>query len=351
MKGKPLFTMELSGGPRERGFRYGEACRRLVGRMVDEAFYEEFGMRASKEQMLKHARKYAPFIEDYSPEIGEELKGIAEGSGRSYEEVIMANSLEEREGYADHCTCFAATGRATKDGLTYTGQTWDGSEKEWWDGEFGLLFKVRPKEGPDILDYTNPGILACAGMNSRGITLNWNTVPQLEMAPGVPTYIIVAEVLKQKTIGDAIDAVRRAKRAGYFNFVITDETELYSIEGTPREVEILYSHEHLGHTNHFVSEKFKEKQNVTVSAGSIVRFNRINRFLKENNGLIELKTCMGFFRDHVNSPHSICSHGGTEAEATERGLTLDAWISVPAKKEFWIAHGPPCETEFVKYEL
>lgn len=349
---KALFTMELTGGPHDRGYAYGKACARLIARMIEVQFLEEFQGRLTKDQMLKQARAYEPFIEDYSPEIAEELRGVAEGSGRLYDEIVMVNALEERKAFEpSHCTAFAATGRATQGGETYAGQTWDGIEKEWWDGEFGLVFKVRSRDGPDILDYTNPGILASAGLNSNGIAVNWNTMPQPELTHGVPAYIIVAEVLRQKTLGDALDAVRRAHRASTFNLVITDGTELYQVEGTPGDVDVLYGGEYLGHANHFVSAKFAPTLNTEVSSSSIVRHNRMNRLLKENYGDISLRTCMGFLRDHVNFPSSICSHPGDEPDPRLRGYTLDAWISVPSKREFWIAHGLPCENEFEKFAL
>ena len=349
MKSKSLFTLELSGEPYDRGHRYGEACKNLIARMIEEQFYQEFSGRLTKDQMLKHARKYEPFIQNYSPEIAEELKGMADGSGRSYDEIVMVNALEEREAFSQ-CTAFAATGKATKDRETYVGQSWDGMESEWWDGDIGLLFKVRRKNGPDTLNYTNPGILSCAGLNSKGISINWNTVPRLEMTTGVPTYIIVAEILRQKTLGDALDAVLRADRAGCFNFVITDDTELYAVEATPNDVDLFYSGEYMGHANHFVSDKFHSKQKIEYSS-SIIRHNRMNRLLKENCGEIDLQTCMSFFRDHVNYPHSICCHPGDDPDPKQRWLTLGSWVGIPSKREFWIAHGSPCENEFVKFSL
>ncbi len=352
MGAKPLFTMELSGGPRDRGYAYGKACKRLIGRMIDVQFLHEFQGRATRAQLLRQARKYEPFIDDYSPEIAEELRGIAEGSGRTYDEIVMVNALEERKAFEpSHCTAFAATGRATKGGETYAGQTWDGIEKEWWGGEFGLLFKIRSKNGPDILDYTNPGILASAGLNASGIAVNWNTMPQPELALGVPAYIIVAEVLRQKTLGEAIDAVRRAHRASTFNLMITDGTELYEVEGAPGDVDVLYGGECVAHANHIVSDRLAPKLNADVSSSSIIRHNRMNRLLNDSYGEIGLRTCMGFLRDHVNYPASICSHPGDEPDPRLRGYTLDAWISVPAKREFWIAHGFPCENEFAKFAL
>ena len=344
---KGLALLELSGGAYERGQKYGAKFKRLIARMIEDEFYKEFQGKVTKNELVRRAKKYAPFVEGYSPEIAEELKGMAEGSGRSYEEIVMVNALEERDSLRGRrCTAFASTGKATRDGKTYIGQNWDGLESEWWGGELGLLLTVKQKEGVDILDYTNPGILASAGVNSKGISICWNTVPRLELKVGVPTYIIVAEVLRQKTIGDAIDAVIRAKRAGCFNFLIADETELYDIEATPTDIDIAYSDEQIVHANHFVSQKFYSKQTIPNSdigmASTIVRHNRMNTLLKQKFGQIGLDDCKGFLKDHVNYPASICRH-------PDYGLTLDSWVVVPAEMEFWIAHGPPCQHEFEKY--
>jgi isopenicillin-N N-acyltransferase-like protein len=342
-----LFLLELTGTPYDRGEKYGVHFARLIARMIEEQFYKQFEGSVTKDELIRRAKRYAPFIESYSPEIAEELHGMADGSGRSYEEIVMVNALEERDAFRG-CTAFAATGAATKNGKTYLGQNWDGLESEWWGGEGSIVFTVKRKEGVDILDYTNPGILASAGVNSKGIGICWNTVPRLELKVGVPTYIIVAEVLKQKTIGDALNAVIRAERAGCFNLVIADETELYNVEATPSDVDIAYNDEYIAHANHFVSQKFYSKQTIPNSdigmASTIVRHNRMNTLLKHKVGEIDLEFCEKILKDHVNYPASICRH-------PDAGLTLDSWVIAPVQKEFWIAHGPPCEHDFEKHVL
>jgi len=349
---KPISALELSGGPFERGRKYGTHFKHLIAHLIQEGFYKELRARTTKRQLLRRAKRYAPFIEDYSPEIAEELKGLAEGSGRSYEEIIMINAYEEIDELAGRCTAFAATGNATKDGKTYLGQNWDGVDWEWGGGEFALLLTIKRNDGVNILNYTSPGFLSCAGLNSNGIGICFNTVPRLALRVGVPTYIIVADVLRQKTIGEALNSVLRAKRAGCFNFVITDETELYDVEGTPDDVDIAYADDCIAHANHFVSQKFYSKQDMSfrISRGStFVRYNRMRRLLKQKFGALDLETCEGFLKDHVNYPSSICQH--PEQEKGPKIRSLDSWIMVPAQREFWIAHGMPCEHEFQQFKF
>lgn len=364
LKDRPNLTLaELSGNAYDRGYQYGIKLKGLINNFVEVFLYgdDPIGFsNLSKDQALKKGRKYAPFIEDYSPEIAEEIKGIAEGSGKIYEEIIMVNLMEERAYLSDtECTGFGVTGKATINEETYIGQNWDATI-ESIKMKSVFLIKEKLNHGPDILAYTYPGNVANAGFNSNGISLSWTSVPQIGNQIGVPTYVIVAEILRQKRIGDAIEAVLRAKRAGCFQFFIGDATEAYSIEATPDDVDIAYINTYLGHANHYISEKFILKQDLSKlseklrfkwyrsSLGcTINRCNRMNRILGDNYGNIDLETCINTLRDHVNYPYSICRHPITEENIT--GVTYDSWVMVPAKKEWWIARGPPCLNEYKKY--
>jgi isopenicillin-N N-acyltransferase-like protein len=73
----------------------------------------------------------------------------------------------------------------------------------------------------------------------------------------------------------------------------------------------------------------------------------MKRILEENCGRIDMNTCIGALRDHVNYPHSICRHPMPEEKITS--MTYDSWVMIPAKKEWWIARGPPCLNEYKKY--
>ena len=84
--------VEISGPPRERGRQYGEAAREPIARSV--AWYsEQFTATAalSWDTVLANARRWEPFVEAYLPEELEEMEGIAEGSGRRYEEILALN--------------------------------------------------------------------------------------------------------------------------------------------------------------------------------------------------------------------------------------------------------------------
>jgi isopenicillin-N N-acyltransferase-like protein len=364
LRNRPSLTLiELSGKPFERGRQYGARLKGPLGKFVDGFLYSSDPMgfqNLSRDLAVRLARKHSPFLEEYSPELLEEMKGIADGSGRLYEEILMVNLMEERSGLTTAngsdwtsnrpgCTGFAATGKATGTGETILGQSWDGNfDSVKWNSS--VLLKEKRNVGPDILVYTYPGNIANAGMNSNGISISWTSVPALEYGVGVPTYSIVAEVLRQKRIGDAVEAVMNAKRAGCFQFFIADATEIYSLEATPSDVDVTYSTKYMAHANHYTSEKFRSKQDMSSLGGSTInRCNRMNGIMEENCGSIDLNVCMNAFKDHVNYPYSICQHPVPEENKTF--VTYDCWVMMPAKKEWWLARGPACMNEYKKYTL
>jgi len=359
-----LQVLELSGSYYDMGFEYGKARHTEITRWLKQHQYDLFEKKIGKEKMLRHAKKHVPFIEEYSPELTEMIKGIAAATERPFEEIVLINMDEEKSMFnLTGCTAFAATGKATKTGEAFHGQTWEAIIDYYWAGKMSALLKMKPKESLRSLNHTMPGFLGCAGLNEKGIGLSWNSVPRIELTIGVPTYIICAEILRQKTIGDAINACIRAKRAGCFNFIITDESEIYNIEATPKDMDIYSDPEYIGHANRFVSPKFKDKQKIDRLTLTMIRHFRINRLLKENCGNIDLEESFTFLKDHSNYPHSICSHPSFEYDEDEEDMpwpieekeswnrlyVLDAWVIAPKRKEFWISHGSPCRHEFKKY--
>lgn len=352
-RGRSFHQLTITGNPYEQGKMYGEKRREEIlqylqyyNRMVSSLEEREENLKEKLEEIL-------PLIEEYSPSITQEMEGIARGCGRPYKEIVMLTLHEELKGIPAKCTSFALTGNATEDEEVIQGQTWDIPVELCREAHPFLLLRENVKR-PSVFSFTYSGILAGAGFNEAGIALSWNSVPQLKLTTGIPTYVLIAELLQQETIGAALKAVSRAKRAGCFNLVLTDPTEIYMIEATPDDLDILYSSTALGHANHYLSPLFNREQSLNTimnkyNASSIVRQNRIDRLLEEELGLFTVESCMSLLKDHVNYPHSICRHPGHGEETPL--ITCAAWVMKPSTNTWWVSGGPPCSHPFVPYSL
>jgi isopenicillin-N N-acyltransferase-like protein len=352
-------VVEFAGAPYERGCNYGDKCREKIGRMVDTflgLYANDF--KESKDQVLRDARKYQPYLEDYSAEIWEEIRGIATGSERSTDEILMlaANyELYEARCFGAiprGCTSFAVAGEATTDGTIMIGQSWDDFVAWWWNGQSGHVLKIGRKTGPDVMAWSLPGYTGCAGFNSNGVSIVWNSLHCEESQVGIPTYAIVREIMQQKTIGDALGAVERAKRrAEAFNFVVADGNgELYDIESTPSAIDYQYGENLLYHANHFCNIKVADDKIVPALPDTLVRCNRIGKLLKSKMGSLNLETIQEFYKDHVNYPNSICKHPPEGADPYA-AKTHTVMIIEPATREFWVTNGNACESPYYRYAL
>jgi len=354
--------VEMSGTPRERGYRYGEECGNIIQQLVNAhyAFYDrEIGV--SRGKLLNEANKLINFVEEYSPEIAEEMKGTAEGAGIKYEELLVISGFIEiyyPKIFAG-CTTLAVSGKVTLDGETYIAQNNDEALVPWLKGDCVVLLRIRRKAGPDILTYTYAGIPAMMGINSAGIGLCLNALLCEISTIGVPLLIVTREILNQKTLEDAIEAVERAKRGNSLNYGVADSKgRICNIECTPKTVDCLFEEDpYFVHTNHFLSKKLGIQKDIIRNSGvgfgrdSVFRYERMYKLISEREGRVDLKTIMSFFRDHENHPDSICRHVNPKDSVSEKAKTWDSMIFVTSQRTAWISRGNPCENEYNRYPL
>ena len=354
--------VEFTGSAHERGFQYGEKFADNISEMLDRSyvFYKDVA-NLSKDQMLKTAGKFWPFIEEYSNEIADELKGLCEGSNRKIEEITLLTSFSEiqfyyasarvsRYGRSTGCTSFCATGEATKNGDTLIGQNNDGSLHPNLD-EFDFLMKMKTDSGVELLTLTIMGCPAFVGLNSKGIALCINALSDGDFRIGVPFSVITRKVLGSKNIGEAINAVITPERGAGANYLIADENgECYDIETTARSFNYFYVDKYIGHANHYMARSTSGNVQIT-NAGTIVRGNRINKLLNRHSGKINIETCFEFLKDHVNYPTSICTHPNEDLPPEMAMKTMDSVVISPSKREIHITRDNPCKAAFKKYAL
>lgn len=353
----PFRVVRLSGGAHDRGFSYGQSCGDLIEKLVAShySFYDRFyGMK--RDELLREAGKFIPEIEEYSQEIGKEIRGTAEGARVRHEEVVMIVAFPEMyyPKLLGGCTAFAVSDSVTASGDVYVGQNEDEALDPWLDGECSVLLSIEEKGGPEILTYAYAGIPAMKGLNSEGIALCINAILCEENQIGVPSLVVTREILRQRTLSDAIGAIIRAKRANSLNYVIGHMSgEIYDVEAIPSGIDHFYSKSHLVHSNHIRSGRLGIERDYILEGlpDTIIRYNRMDKLLQSRYGEIDDRTLMTLLRDHVNYPKSICRHAELGVNPAHTMRTLDSILLVPTRGEAWFAKGPPCENRFYKYKI
>ncbi|HYL36722.1 MAG TPA: C45 family autoproteolytic acyltransferase/hydrolase [Bryobacteraceae bacterium] len=238
--------LHIQGQPYERGYQHGRLMSREIVQYMERCAAElDHG---GKKQSWNLARTTAAslFLHGFDQEILEEMKGIADGAsdagarwdGRRIDltDLVVVNTTVElgelsealtvtpsgleglhldspvifdrRRGIApaDHCSAFAATGKATRDGRMVIGHV------TWWPltlaEQTNVMLDLQPAAGHRILIQGYPGAIESGTdwyQNDAGVVLTETTIRQGPFnRDGTP---VAYRARKAIQYGDNIDQV------------------------------------------------------------------------------------------------------------------------------------------------
>jgi hypothetical protein len=207
--------LHIEGQPFERGYQHGH----LMAREIPEYFERCASMLGSKEHWDDY-RKLANslFLRGFDQELLEEMRGIADGAsdaGARWQDrridlidVLVANTTIEigvldralsttrtgleglrlevppyangkHDSVMDHCSAFAATGPATRDGKMVIGHV------TWWPltlaEQTNVMLDIKPASGHRMLIQSYPGGIESGTdwyQNDAGVVLTETTIDQ-----------------------------------------------------------------------------------------------------------------------------------------------------------------------------
>ena len=350
--------IELEGTPYEVGFQFGNKCRAEIQRVLDKQ-YKVLGVPdiISKKDTLEVANKFWPYVKEYSPEIVDEITGMAEGADVLKDEIFLLNAwtemmwdLKPKDYSGSGCTSYAVTGTATSTGETVGGQS-DDTVVEFKEDYF--VVKVKPEKGPKFIGPTRAGSIPCAyyGMNSDGLCVLANLLESPTMQLGVPSNFMKRKALMQSNLDDARDWIIKATRVSAQNYLIFDKKGgIINIETTPEKYVILNAKDDIMcHTNHFVSPELENQEAIDFLSNCKSRYDRMTELLKQKHGSINIKDLMKFAGDHGKYPDSICTH---IEDSPQHGLgTVVVLLFEPNKSKLWVSTGTPCNNPYEEYNL
>jgi hypothetical protein len=220
-------VLHVKGTPYEIGYQQGallqDEIRELVRFLFDvkakELKLDIAGLRVKPDPKVLIAaiaesqRAFVP------PRYFEELRGVADGSGVAYDEVVVANFIPE----LFHCSGFAVSGKATKDGTLYHGRILDYG-CDWKLQEHAVLTVAEPTGKVPFVNVTYAGFVgSVTGMNAERISIGEMGGRGMGHWAGVPMAVLVRMALEDATDLDAAIAVfRDHKRTCEYYYVVAD---------------------------------------------------------------------------------------------------------------------------------
>ena len=373
MKTSDIEVVELSGTPRERGRIHGEITKPLIATILKRWRTDlgNFGQNSETaapidpDVYLSHffsQTNYLSAIEKWTPDLLEEVRGIAEGSGQTFENIVGLQLMDEEwifglsQGLVKPTTKCTAFGVPNQDNdISYAGQNMDiGS---WVDGS-QVLLRVMPTEtAPEALVFSIAGNIGLSGLNASGLGITCNTLAQLNYSiDGLPVAFIVRTILEKKSIDEAEDFLRTITHASGQNYILSSHGDMRCFECCGTSVVRYDPEEYEGrvfHSNHpLVNKDESEIAELTRARlhNTQARLDSIYTRLGNTAQTLMLGDIKAALAAHDDPENPVSRN--TNNEGSSIGFTAGSFIyALGDVPRLHLAAGPPCETAFEIFEF
>jgi isopenicillin-N N-acyltransferase-like protein len=343
MKSHAFPYIEVSGTSYEMGYQHGAQASDLVHRYL---LWIEKLTGKSRDLLCRNAMAFLPMMQSLSPSLVEEVRGLADGAGISFEEAVLCQArAEAARVHEGGCTAFAVTGAATADGQTLAGQNQD-LEPEYAD--VAILLHAKPIDGrPRALIFTFAGQLGYSGMNEHGLAHFANALYGPTWSLGLPHYVLARVMLEKRTAAECVGLLREHRACSPANKVLCDgEGDITDVEIRPEGI-VVFSDDDPDwriHTNHYLTSEFASHETGQLP-DSPPRLVRMRALVKEHWGSITVDTMKTILADHDGDPAGICRHGEV------RMHSISGYIAEPAKGVLHVRRGHGCLGSWHAYEV
>jgi isopenicillin-N N-acyltransferase-like protein len=361
MKTFPLIEIE-GRTSYERGTQYGEMAKRNI-RAGIEGYKYLFAQIISKswDELVEYSLSYVPDIQKTMPEIWAEAQGVAAGAGVTMGELMLLNCRYEITKFGNEnkkdveacpeykeCTTCAILPEAAEEGKTLLVKNWD-YRAGILDNIVVLHIKELEKDNR-ILGLAEAGQLIREGFNSGGIGLCSNSLQSVDdhMGIGIPVTFLRRKVLACSVFEEAKSLLLNSRRTVSNNMLLASKDgKAIDIEAHPGGADLMEPQDGLlCHANHF---EVTPKRNFLQASP---RKARLEELLRKRLGTLTIDYIKQCLSDHQNYPHAICRHPSeADRPLARRSMTVASMIVDFQESVAHICAGPPCEGEFVRYEL
>ncbi len=359
-------VIQLSGSAYERGLQQGKELRQEIARIVelwkkDLAIQSKMDPDAFLNTFLAETN-FEPAIKKWTPDLLDEIRGIAAGSGQPYPTMLAYQLVDELWVYLDksnahHCSSLGVIRSSSHPAIV--AQNMD--LENFRDGSQVVLHIAEDPAHPEQFIFTSAGFIATNGMNNRSIGITCNTLMELSASPdGLPVACVVRGVLARSSGTEVLDFIKTIKHASGQNYIIGIGDRVYDFEASANKVvefrpvkdgSVVY------HTNHPLAnddwkpwheKKKQELKPEEVNQGnSQVRLSSLTARLHKPASAIGEQVIKETLQSRDSKEHPICR---TLAESGfySFGATI---MTLSDKPYFQVTMGPPDTNKFLRLEF
>ncbi len=364
---RKLNQITLSGRGYALGLQHGQKLKKEVAEIV--GLWKKSTSRALRKDadvVLEEFFAYADFtktIKELTPDLYDEVRGIADGSGQAFNDIFVLNLLDEFWVFIEnpenhHCSDVGVP--SVNGSPSYVAQNMD--IETYTDGYQTLIRLEAAGDSPEQLILTHPGLIALNGMNARGVGVCVNTIMQLNAsASGLPVAFMIRKIIDSTEKADILSFVQQSPHASGQNYIIGVRGEVYDFEASANKVVRFKPENENGtvyHTNHPIvnddikprHERFAPNQpenQLPLRSNSYVRLNALQKRMNSTPQVTdELIKATLRSKDDPNNPVCVNRREG------RFGFTFASVIMTLTGQPFLqITAGPGDESEYKRVDF
>src|SRR5579862_248626 len=248
--------IDCPGSGRERGRAHGEQLRDRIHGALDR--WQTNAVRRSGSGAADYAAgfladtDFLPAIERHTPDLLEEVRGIAEAADVPFAQVLVRNLMDEewwyalRRGHMAACSTIAVQGGEGRP--TLLAQNMDLPTA--MDGDQAVL-RLAPADGPAQLVLTAAGMIGLTGVNADGLGVCVNALTMLgHSSSGLPVAFVMRGALARPDVAAAAGFLREVPHASGQHYALADAGSVLGLECSAGTVVESSDGVRLWHTNH-----------------------------------------------------------------------------------------------------
>ncbi len=268
----------------EACFKIGKKYSKKIKDRVEEGYKKTVGFN----------RKKIEFLKESFPYYWEELRGIADGSGISFDKVLSMNTYDVNFKGCSSVVFFDK-------GIPLIAHNEDCSEKKPSNEIAKFLEFKYPDSKFTSLVYFGELAGNAVSFNKYGLALFMNFIDGIKrknIKNYVPEYFLFRKILDCKTIEEALKIFKKYPTPTGYHCTVSQNGKVFSVEKLYDKTKVLKITKNYVHTNFFISKGFAGKDN--PSANPVERLKSINRMVKEEYPLKKIML------DKTGTPNAVC---------------------------------------------
>jgi predicted choloylglycine hydrolase len=359
--------VQLSGSAYDRGVQHGKAFKTEIGDVIRRWKTDLQQLRKRDPDSIitefLHETDFIPAIKKWTPDLLEEVKGIADGSEHPFETILAYQLPDEIWVYfdkldADHCSGIGVA--KTESHPAYVAQNMD--MDSWMHGSQAVLHILQSTANPEQLIFTSAGLIALNGVNNSSIGVCANTLMQLTASHnGLPVVFVIRGLLAKKSEESALEFIKAVNHASGQNYILGIGDKVYDFEASASKV-VQYTpvaeSSPVYHTNHplanddlkpWWAKRLQQRtQEQLKKNNSFVRFASLKLRLAKNVSDINEQTIKEALRSKDSELHPVCRPLRNGAPVYTFGSTV---MTLSGHPSLQVTFGPPDLTDYVLYSF